>query len=97
MSFQRSDNEHLFTAENLGKYKNCWNWSKLSGNSSVELTPALLEQFAEYWIGVKSSTVITGMICTAWSFWRNTRIIFRHPPCSVHACGINWLKTKRNN
>ena len=44
-----SDNEHLFTAENLGKYKNCWNWSKLSGNSSVELTPALLEQFAEYW------------------------------------------------
>ncbi|WP_239473459.1 hypothetical protein [Bacteroides gallinaceum] len=44
-----SDNEHLFSAENLGKYKNCWNWSKLSGNSSVELTPALLEQFAEYW------------------------------------------------
>lgn len=44
-----SDNEHLFTAENLERYKDYWNWSKLSGNSSVELTPVLLEQFADYW------------------------------------------------
>lgn len=38
-----SDNEHLFTMENLERYKDYWNWSKLSGNSRVELTPALLE------------------------------------------------------
>ena len=44
-----SDNEHLFTAENLDRYKDYWNWSKLSCNSSVELTSALLEQFADYW------------------------------------------------
>lgn len=43
-----SSNEHLFTAENLEKYKNYWNWRELSRNSSLELTPAILEQFADY-------------------------------------------------
>ena len=44
-----SDNEHLFTAENLEKYKDYWNWRELSRNSDMELTPALLEQFVDYW------------------------------------------------
>lgn len=92
-----SDNEHLFTVENLERYKDYWNWSKLSGNSSVELTPVLLEQFADYWDWNESSTAIAGMNCIAWSSWRNTRIIFRHPPYSVPAYGTSWLKTRRNN
>ena len=44
-----SCNEHLFTTGNLEKYKNNWNWHELSRNSCMELTHALLEQFAEYW------------------------------------------------
>lgn len=44
-----SDNDHLFTAVYLEKYKNRWNWNRLSCNSSVPLTPALLEQFSDWW------------------------------------------------
>lgn len=44
-----SDNEHLFMAENLDKYKEYWNWRELSRNSDLILTSELLEQFADCW------------------------------------------------
>lgn len=48
-------------------------------------------------IGAKSLTVTSGKNCIAWNSWKNIRIIFLHPLCSVRVCGISWLKMKRNN
>ena len=44
-----SDNDHLFTAELLERYKDRWNWQELSRNSSLPITDRLLEQFADLW------------------------------------------------
>lgn len=44
-----SDNDHLFTAEQLDRYKHLWNWHELSRNSSLQLTEELLERFADRW------------------------------------------------
>ena len=61
------------------------------------LLPRFWSNLSTIGTGAKSSTVMAGTNCTAWSFWRSTMIIFRHPPCSVPVYGTSWLKTKRNN
>jgi hypothetical protein len=40
-------NEHLFSAENLRKYRSRWNWATLSANSSVGWTPEKVEAFKD--------------------------------------------------
>lgn len=44
-----TDCETVLTEECLERFKDCWDWSKLSDNSSLELNYQLIDKFIDYW------------------------------------------------
>jgi hypothetical protein len=48
--FSRHAEKEALTEAFIEAFKDKWNWSELSENSSIELTHELLDKFADYWV-----------------------------------------------
>ena len=48
--FSRHAEKEALTEAFIEAFKDKWNWSELSENSSLELTHELLDKFADYWV-----------------------------------------------
>ena len=47
--FSRHASKEVLTESFIEAFKDKWNWTELSGNTSLELTHELLEKFVDYW------------------------------------------------
>ena len=47
--FSRHAGKDVLTESFIETFKDKWNWTELSGNTSLELTHELLEKFVDYW------------------------------------------------
>jgi hypothetical protein len=47
--FSRHAGKEVLTESFIEAFKDKWNWTELSGNTSLELTHELLEKFVDYW------------------------------------------------
>ena len=48
--FSRHAEKEALTEAFIEAFKDKWNWSELSENSSLELTHELLDKFSDYWV-----------------------------------------------